>query len=62
MLGGKYGTDVKLNYSRTMSIDKEAVGFNVAETPKEQMATILLFSKLGTNYILKNLTLRFQRS
>lgn len=61
MLGGKYGTDVKLNYSRTMSIDKEAVGFNVAGNSEGTDGYNSSFFKVGDELYFEELNLEVSK-
>lgn len=60
-LGGKYGTDLKLNYSRAMSIDKQLVDKNPAGNYEGTNGYTSSFFKLGDEIYFEELNLEISK-
>lgn len=60
-LGGKYGTDLKLNYSRAMSIDKQLVDKNPAGNYEGTNGYTSSFFKLGDEIYFEEINLEISK-
>lgn len=60
-LGGKYGTDLKLNYSRAMSIDKQLVDKNPAGNYEGTQGYTSSFFKVGNDIYFEELNLEISK-
>lgn len=60
-LGGEYGTDLKLNYSRAMSIDKQLVDKNPAQNYEGTEGYTSSFFKVGDEIYFEEINLELSR-